>query len=712
MEIRESALRLSAKEAVSKTVAAVASAALIASLSPAVAPQRAEAAETSGSCGTCSWELDDGVLTIAPADGESGTLDSFSDPEEVPWHDNAASIESVVVEDGVAAGESADYMFYGCESLVETGSLDNLDVSGVETMSSMFSGCTHLFSVDLSSWDVSNVRDMGAMFMDCFRERDRIPEVTLDLTSWDVSSLESADFLFYGCKFVGTIDVSGWDTSNVTNMRCTFSNCLFTGYIDVSDWDVSNVKSMEGIFGGDMCLEELDVSDWDVSNVTDMQSAFYECGAPEIDVSDWDVSNVTDMVDMFYCCANVEELDVSDWDVSNVKSMYAMFWNCSLLESLDVSGWDTSNVTDMTGMFQSCDSLSSLDLSSFDTSSVTDMNIMFRSCDSLSSLDLSSFDTSSVTDMNDMFRSCDSLSSLDVSSFDTSSVTDMSGMFQSCESLSSLDVSSFDTSSVTDAGYMFFECSSIRSVTVGSSFAFVDSDGYLPVPLSGTIEGKWRDSDGTIYDKPSALPDNVDTTYTAVFETAPGSGVYSADDPDRISLSKGKVTLSKTSFAYNGSKRGPTVTVKVNGRKLERGSDYTLITRPSNGKTYYSGSKVEDIDVYTVVVEGTGYYKGTVKKTFRIVPGKAKLKSVKVGKKKVTVSWKKQTGGVKYQVAYKAKNAKKWKKVTVKGTKRTFQPRVKVKKYQVKVRALKKTDKGTCYGAWSKTKTVKTKKSK
>ena len=660
MEIRESALRLSAKEAVSKTVAAVASAALIASLSPAVAPQRAEAAETSGSCGTCSWELDDGVLTIAPADGESGTLDSFSDPEEVPWHDNAASIESVVVEDGVAAGESADYMFYGCESLVETGSLDNLDVSGVETMSSMFSGCTHLFSVDLSSWDVSNVRDMGAMFMDCFRERDRIPEVTLDLTSWDVSSLESADFLFYGCKFVGTIDVSGWDTSNVTNMRCTFSNCLFTGYIDVSDWDVSNVKSMEGMFGGDMCLEELDVSDWDVSNVTDMQSAFYECGAPEIDVSDWDVSNVTDMVDMFYCCVNVEELDVSDWDVSNVKSMYAMFWNCSLLESLDVSGWDTSNVTDMTGMFNSCDSLSSLDLSSFDTSSVTDMNDMFRACDTLSSI----------------------------------------------------DVSSFDTSSVTDANNMFLECDSIRSVTVGSSFAFVGSDGYLPVPLSGTIKGKWRDSDGTIYDKPSALPDNVDTTYTAVFETAPGSGVYSADDPDRISLSKGKVTLSKTSFAYNGSKRGPTVTVKVNGRKLERGSDYTLITRPSNGKTYYSGSKVEDIDVYTVVVEGTGYYKGTVKKTFRIVPGKAKLKSVKVGKKKVTVRWKKQAGGVKYQVAYKAKNAKKWKKVTVKGTKRTFQPRVKVKKYQVKVRALKKTDKGTCYGAWSKTKTVKTKKSK
>ena len=634
MEIRGSALRSSVKEAVSKTVAAVASAALIASLSPAVAPQRAEAAETSGSCGTCTWELDDGVLTIAPADGESGTLDSFSDPDEVPWHDNAASIESVVVEDGVAAGESADYMFYECESLMETGSLDNLDVSGVETMSSMFSGCTHLFSVDLSSWDVSNVRDMDAIFMDCFRERDRIPVVTLDLTSWDVSSLESADSLFSGCKFVGTIDVSGWDTSNVTNMRCTFANCLFTGYIDVSGWDVSNVKSMYGMFGGDMCLEELDVSDWDVSNVTNMQSTFYECGAPEIDVSDWDVSSVTDMVDMFYYCVKVEELDVSDWDVSNVKSMYGMFWNCALLESLDVSGWDTSNVTDMAGMFNFCDSLSSLDLSSF------------------------------------------------------------------------------DTSSVTDAGYMFFECDSIRSVTVGSSFAFVDSDGYLPVPLSGTIKGKWRDGDGTIYDKPSALPDNVDTTYTAVFETAPGSGVYSADDPDRISLSKGKVTLSKTSFAYNGSKRGPTVTVKVNGRKLERGSDYTLITRPSNGKTYYSGSKAEDIDVYTVVVEGTGYYKGTVKKTFRIVPAKAKLKSVKVGKKKVTVRWKKQDGGVKYQVAYKAKNAKKWKKVTVKGTKRTFQPRVKVKKYQVKVRALKKTDKGTCYGAWSKTKTVKTKKSK
>ena len=86
-------------------------------------------------------------------------------------------------------------------------------------------------------------------------------------------------------------------------------------------------------------------------------------------------------------------------------------------------------------------------------------------------------------------------------------------------------------------------------------------------------------------------------------------------------------------------------------------------------------------------------------------PAKVKLKSVKAGKKKITVKWKKTKYAKKYKVYYRIKGKKTWKSKTVKKTSCVIKKLKSKKKYQVRVRAINLTAKGK----YSKTKTIKVK---
>ena len=94
---------------------------------------------------------------------------------------------------------------------------------------------------------------------------------------------------------------------------------------------------------------------------------------------------------------------------------------------------------------------------------------------------------------------------------------------------------------------------------------------------------------------------------------------------------------------------------------------------------------------------------------FKILPGKVALDKVKsTKKKKVTVTWGKMPGGVKYQVSYRVGKGK-WKTKTVSKNKLTIKKLKPRKKCTVRVRAFKTVNGENWYGAWSKSKKVKVK---
>lgn len=164
------------------------------------------------------------------------------------------------------------------------------------------------------------------------------------------------------------------------------------------------------------------------------------------------------------------------------------------------------------------------------------------------------------------------------------------------------------------------------------------------------------------------------------------------------SINKGTVSVKSTSLVYNGSYLKPAVTsVKVSGRTLVRGTDYTV-----------SGSR-KAIGQGKLTITGKGKYKGTLTKKFTVKPGKVTLKSVTGGSKKLTAKWGKKGGDVKYQVKYRVKGTSAWKNAYATSTSRTIKNLKKGKTYQVKVRAYKKVSGKTYYGAFSEVKSAKVK---
>ena len=160
-----------------------------------------------------------------------------------------------------------------------------------------------------------------------------------------------------------------------------------------------------------------------------------------------------------------------------------------------------------------------------------------------------------------------------------------------------------------------------------------------------------------------------------------------------------KVVLSKTLLTYNGKVQKPSVKVyDENGTRITAGFKVS----------YPSGCK--NLGSYKVTVTGTDNYKGTVTASYVIRSAKCKTPSVKAGKKKMTVKWKKLGGGSQtYQIYVLKKGTKKAKYYTSTKTSKTIKKLAKKKTYFVKIRSYKKISGKTYYGAWSGTKKVKIK---
>ena len=169
------------------------------------------------------------------------------------------------------------------------------------------------------------------------------------------------------------------------------------------------------------------------------------------------------------------------------------------------------------------------------------------------------------------------------------------------------------------------------------------------------------------------------------------------------------VTLSASTYTYDGKTKTPGVTVKDSkGNKLSTNKSYK-VTQPSGRK---------NVGRYQVKIQLTGDYSGTVYRYFNITPKGTGIKSLTAGKKAVTVKLnlqKTQTTG--YQIQYATnKNFKSAKTVNV--SNKTGSKKLSKlsggKRYYVRVRTYKTVKFGgknyTIYSGWSSAKSVVTKK--
>ena len=197
----------------------------------------------------------------------------------------------------------------------------------------------------------------------------------------------------------------------------------------------------------------------------------------------------------------------------------------------------------------------------------------------------------------------------------------------------------------------------------------------------------------------------------------------------RISISKASVTLSTSTYAYDGKAKKPGITVKLSGKTLKNGTDYTVsysnntkvgtatvkitgkgnytgsvsktysiknnfkkatisgisnksytgknitqsVTVKYNGKTLKKGtdytvsySNSKNIGTATVKIAGKGSYTGTITKTFKINPAKQEIQKLTAKSKAFFVDWAQKGSATGYEIQY-ATNSKftRAKKVTI-----------------------------------------------
>lgn len=186
-----------------------------------------------------------------------------------------------------------------------------------------------------------------------------------------------------------------------------------------------------------------------------------------------------------------------------------------------------------------------------------------------------------------------------------------------------------------------------------------------------------------------------------------GSGNNSGDDQSSqngnwestaaVAYFAGNETLT-----YDGKVKDPKPSAfrAIDKEKLVEGTDYKLVWHSDRKRIGRHCVTVEFLGKYAA-------YNGSSDLYYTIKPAKAKLSKAKAARKKIMLTWKKQGGGVKYQIAYKYKGG--WKYKTSKKAKYTLKKLKSKKTYQVKVRAFKKIDGYTYNGSWSKVKKVKVK---
>ena len=247
------------------------------------------------------------------------------------------------------------------------------------------------------------------------------------------------------------------------------------------------------------------------------------------------------------------------------------------------------------------------------------------------------------------------------------------------------------------------------SITVGS----IKNQTYTGKALTPSVtvkDGSTVLKEGTDYKVSYSNNKNVGQAEV----TITGIGNYTGSITeyfDIVKASKASQKITGVSSSYKKAyKSSFTLKPKAKTTCTYKTSNSKIATVNSKGKVTIKGTGKATI---TVTAKATSAYKSATKKiTIYAIPAKMKTPAVKDGKKKLTVSWKKDSKADGYQIQYstssKFKNAK-----TVSCSKKTVKTTIKKlksgKKYYVRIRAYKKIGNKKYYGSYSKVKSVKVK---
>ncbi len=546
--------------------------------------------------GRCLMALTLSVVMLFPAP-MSYAAEKGEGMEEVGTEADAVNLEpdenGFVIEDGELTG----YQGTAAEIVIP----DSVTSIG----RSAFEDCSGLTSVTIPN----SVTGIGYR---AFRGCSGLTSVTIP------DSVKSIDgFAFFDCSGLTSVVIP----DGVKRIRLsTFSGCSGLTSVTIPD-SVTMIEN--GAFRGCSGLTSVTIPD----GVTKIgQIAFEDCsGLTSVSIPDG-VTNIESRV--FEGCSGLTSAIIPD-SVTSIETH--AFRGCSGLTSVTIPD---SVESIGRSAFIECSGLTSIKVETGNTTYdsrencnaiiETENNRLIAGCKT-------TLIPGSVTSIGESaFYGCSGLTSVSI----PDSVTSIrESAFDSCSGLTSVSI---PDSVKYIGGYAFCGCIGLTSVTFPDGmnigeYAFRDCIGLtsVSIPDNATEIGDGAFL-GCIGLTSVSIPDSVKYIGDYAFEDCneelvvygkAGSHAetyakennikFSTGEPvEKKELSDKDVTLSQTSYTYDGTAKMPGVTVKYANSSLTKDVDYTVVYQ-------------DNINVGTarVTVTGIGNYTGTVTKTFTIAKG-------------------------------------------------------------------------------------------
>ena len=138
---------------------------------------------------------------------------------------------------------------------------ENFNTANVTNMSSMFSSCYNLTSLNLSNFNTANVTNMSFMFYGCYNL------TSLNLSNFNTANVRNMDGMFWGCTSLTGLDLSNFNTENVIYMGFMFDSCSSLTSLNLSNFNTANVNYMEYMFCNCSRLTSLNLYNFDMSSI-------------------------------------------------------------------------------------------------------------------------------------------------------------------------------------------------------------------------------------------------------------------------------------------------------------------------------------------------------------------------------------------------------------------------------------------------------------
>ena len=477
--------------------------------------------------------------------------------------DKYGYMEKLIIDASVADCDirTMKNWFSNCKKLQSIEGLQYLNTSKVDDMSNMFSGCTSLTSLDLSGFDMSQVKTMENMFRNCsalktLKFTADCPKVTnitgmftgcssmeaLDLSTLTAVRASHTPYMFQGCSKLKTLKLNKFTPKNINPDEIEgMKDCGYMFYgvpksvtvhhafdlderikeqipgnaVEVNNpvkaiYMVTPEKEKVLLFAHlDYNLKEKATGDIKLKNTTYKgvlvmrvwkAKQVTETGTtpPWLSLNkDFDriiidpsfTASPQSTYKWFQGCSKVKKIEgFKNLRTNKVKQMAYMFDGCTSLETLDVSEFSnqgTFDVKDLTAMFRDCYKLKTLRLFRYDdgydsginTTHVESMKEMFKNCRMLNSIEFGQFFfVFNVKDMSGMFMGCRNLEKIVTKDWSTSHLgtpsplSNMSSMFEGCESLTTepdfLTNRNFHPENLTSTSNMFKDCKSLQTLNL------------------------------------------------------------------------------------------------------------------------------------------------------------------------------------------------------------------------------------------------------